>query len=85
MAELKDLHKDAQVAGIVPNTSVTVIDVEWFNHATVKLTYRVENTGQVGRQLLYEWQAPHLTTAQAGTPWAFAADGERFQPICLGA
>src|SRR5579859_3773303 len=79
MAELKDLHKDAQVAGIVPNTSVTVVDVEWFNHATVKLTYRVESTGQVGQQLLYDWQAPGLAIVQAGTPWAFDADGDRFQ------
>ena len=79
MAELKDLHKDAQVNGIVPGSPVTVVDVEWFNHETVKLTYRVENTGRVGQQLLYAWQAAALEVVSAGTPWAFDGDGTRFQ------
>ncbi len=39
-AKLEHLTKGAQVAGILPDQDVTVVDAKWFGTAGVEITYK---------------------------------------------
>lgn len=78
MAKLEDLKQGARVKGIHPGGPVTVIDIRWFGSDVVQLTYR-DPSGQPQMELLYRDRESDLEVIQAGTPWAFDADGELFR------
>ena len=40
LARLEDLSKGALVKGIIPGTSVSVVDVKWHGSDVVELTYK---------------------------------------------
>ena len=72
---LEDLRKDAVIKGILPDRTVTVVDVKWFGDSVVELTYK-DNTGRLGSELLYRDREALLEEAAAGRPWSFNGDGE---------
>ena len=72
---LEDLRKDAVIRGILPDRTVTVVDVRWFGDSVVELTYK-DNTGRLGSELLYRDREALLEEAAAGRPWSFNGDGE---------
>jgi len=40
MARLEELVSGAQIAGILPDTSVSVVTVQWFGSDALELTYK---------------------------------------------
>jgi hypothetical protein len=80
MARLEDLTRGAAVKGIVPESLVTVVDVEWHGSAVVELTYK-DASGRLGSELLYRDRELTIDIAAAGRPWSFDGDGALFRLV----
>ena len=74
MATLEELTKGAALTGILPDGSVTVVDVVWYGTACLELTYK-DAQGRLGSELIYRDREPTLAIATAGRPWSFDGDG----------
>ena len=59
VARLEELTKGAAVKGVLPDQTVTVVDVQWHGSAVVELTYR-DAAGKVAQELLYRDREPTL-------------------------
>ena len=57
MARLKDLKRDATVKGILPDASVTLVDVRWIGSNVVELTCK-DATGRPSNELIYRDRWP---------------------------
>jgi superfamily II DNA or RNA helicase len=77
MARLEDLTKGAIVAGVLPSTSVTVVDATWHGEV-LELVYR-DAAGAHGSVLLYRENEPGLEIVTTGRPWSFDGDGDIFR------
>ncbi len=77
---LESLKQGAQVKGILPNTTVTIIQVEWHGSDIVEVTYR-NPSGKVAQELLFRDREADLEVISAGAPWAFDSDGETFRLV----
>ena len=80
MARLEDLTKGASVRGVLPDQSVTVVDVRWHGSAVVELTYR-DTAGKVAQELLYRDREQTLEVVEQGRPWSFDGDGSLFRLV----
>jgi hypothetical protein len=78
MNKLEDLKKGTSVNGILTNSTVTVIDVEWHGSDVVELTYKGQD-GKPNTELIFRDREPVLEIVAAGTPWAFNSDGHLFK------
>jgi superfamily II DNA or RNA helicase len=78
--KLEDLQPNAAVRGIVPDSLVSVVSVQWFGSEALELTYK-EAAGRVANQLLYRHDEPRLEIAEQGRPWSFDGDGARFRLV----
>ncbi len=74
MAQLEHLQRGLQVYGIVPQQTVTVIDVDWSGANAVTVVYR-RSDGKVGDTLLYRENEADLEIVQTERLWAFDVDG----------
>jgi superfamily II DNA or RNA helicase len=74
MAQLEQLQRGIQVQGIVPQQTVTLIDVEWSGSNAVTVVYR-RSDGKVGDTLLYRENEAELEIVRAERLWAFDVDG----------
>lgn len=74
MARLEQLTRGAIVRGILPDTLVTVVDVQWHGDVAITLTYR-DATGRLGNEILYRDREFTLEIATIGLPWSFDGDG----------
>ena len=74
MLRLEDLQPNASIRGILPESLVTVVNVNWFGSEALELTYK-DPGGRVANQLLYRHDEPRLEVAQQGRPWSFDGDG----------
>lgn len=77
---LEDLRPNAVVRGILPDTAVTVVAVQWFGSQAVELTYK-DAEGRTGNRLLYRSDEERLELVQEGRPWSFDADGALFRLV----
>src|SRR5690606_7902676 len=77
---LEDLRPNAVVRGILPDTAVTVVAVQWFGSQAVELTYK-DAEGRTGNRLLYRSDEGRLELVQEGRPWSFDADGALFRLV----
>jgi SNF2 family DNA or RNA helicase len=80
MAKLEDLQPNAAVRGILPDASVTVVNVRWFGSEALELTYK-EAGGRVANELLYRHDEPRLSIVEIGRPWSFDGDGALFRLV----
>ena len=80
MARIEELVAGAQVAGILPDTSVAVVTVQWYGADALELTYK-DPAGRVANQLLYRHDEPRLSIVQQGRPWSFDGDGALFRLV----
>jgi hypothetical protein len=80
MMKLEALQPTASVRGILPDSAVTVVNVQWFGSEALELTYK-DPTGRVGNQLLYRHDEPRLEVVEAGRPWSFDGDGALFRLV----
>ena len=57
--KLEDLQPNAAVRGILTDSLVTVVSVQWFGSAALELTYKTP-TGDLSNELLYRHDEPRL-------------------------
>ncbi len=80
MARLEELTRSGSVKGILPNQTVTVVDVAWHGSNVVELTYK-DQSGRLGSELLYRDREPTLEVVDAGRVWSFESDGALFRLV----
>ena len=80
MLHLEDLQPNASVKGILPDSLVTVVSVQWFGSEALELTYKTP-AGKVANELLYRHDEERLELAQNGRPWSFDGDGALFRLV----
>jgi SNF2 family DNA or RNA helicase len=80
MARLEELTPGTTVGGILPNSSVTVIDAKWHGTVAVALTYKSQ-AGKVTQEVIFRTKEPDLQIIKSGLPWSFDADGETFKLV----
>jgi SNF2 family DNA or RNA helicase len=80
MLRLEDLQPNATVQGILPNSLVTVVSVQWFGSEALELTYK-SATGKVANELLYRDDEVRLELVEQGRPWSFDGDGGLFRLV----
>ncbi len=78
MANLSDLKPGLQLIGLLPDETVTLIDVTWHGRSALEITYKRAD-GQPATQILYEADALPLTARQPQTTWDFSASGDAFR------
>ena len=80
MSKLQDLTPNAAVRGILPDSLVTVVSVEWYGTEALNLVYRTP-TGTIANQLLYKASEGEFEVVEKGRPWSFDADGALFRLV----
>jgi superfamily II DNA or RNA helicase len=80
MTRLEDLKPHAAVRGILPDSLVTVVNVQWFGSEALELTYKMP-AGKVANVLLYRHDEPRLEVVERGRPWSLDGDGKLFRLV----
>ena len=80
MCRLEDLQPNAAVRGVLPDSMVTVVSVQWFGSEAIELTYKTPS-GRVANELLYRHDEPRLEVVTQGRPWSFDGDGALFRLV----
>lgn len=80
MMRLEAILPNAVLRGILPNTAVTVINVQWYGSDAIELTYKTA-TGKVSNELLYRHDESRLEIVELGRPWSFDGDGALFRLV----
>jgi SNF2 family DNA or RNA helicase len=80
MSKLEQLQPNAAVRGILPDSLVTVVSVQWYGSEALELTYKTP-TGKVANELLYRHDEPRLEIVEEGRPWSFDGDGALFRLV----
>lgn len=77
---LEELKPNAAIRGILPERTITVVNVRWFGSEALELTYK-DPSGRVANELLYRHDEPRLELAEHGRPWSFDGDGGAFRLV----
>ncbi|MDW8405822.1 helicase-related protein [Chloroflexus sp.] len=80
MARLEDLQPNTTIRGILPNTTVTVVSVQWHGADAVTLIYR-DPAGRIANELLFRHDEARLELVEQGRPWSFDGDGALFRLV----
>jgi len=80
VVKLEDLQPTAAIRGVLSDTVVTVVSVQWCGSEAVELTYKTA-TGKVANELLYRHDEPRLEVVEHGRPWSFDGDGSLFRLV----
>ena len=78
--KLEDLRANAAVRGVLADSLVTVVSVQWFGSEALELTYKTP-AGKVANELLYRDDEPRLEIVEIGRPWSFDGDGALFRLV----
>ena len=78
--KLEDLRADAAVRGVLADSLVTVVSVQWFGSEALELTYKTP-AGKVANELLYRDDETRLEIVEVGRPWSFDGDGALFRLV----
>lgn len=78
MSELGDLKPGLQLVGLLPDETVTLIDVTWHGRSALEITYKRAD-GQPATQILYDSDAAPLMVRQPQSAWDFSAPGDAFR------
>ena len=77
---LEDLQANSSVRGVLPDSYVTVVSVQWYGTEALELTYKTP-TGKVANELLYRDDEQRLEIVEEGRPWSFDGDGALFRLV----
>src|SRR5262244_658140 len=80
MTKLEALLPNSTVKGILPDSLVTVVNIQWFGSTALELTYKT-TTGKVANELLYRHDEARLDVVEQGRPWSFDGDGHLFRLV----
>lgn len=78
MARLEDLTRGATVKGILPESLVTIVDVQWHGSTVAEVIYK-DASGRLGSELIYRDREPSLEVVTQGAPFTFDGDGAQFR------
>ena len=78
--KLEDLRANAAVRGVLADSLVTVVSVQWFGSEALELTYKTP-AGKVANELLYRDDETRLEIVEVGRPWSFDGDGALFRLV----
>ncbi|HLI06607.1 MAG TPA: DEAD/DEAH box helicase family protein, partial [Ktedonobacteraceae bacterium] len=78
MASLEDLVPGAQVKGLLPAATVSIVSARQHGSVGVEVVYR-DADGRLGSELLYQDVIAGLEIVPADLPWRFDADGALFR------
>src|SRR5512145_826665 len=78
--KLEDLRPNAAVRGVLPDSLVTVVSVQWFGSEAVELTYKAPE-GKLANELLYRHDENRIEVVEQGRPWSFDGDGGLFRLV----
>ena len=78
--KLEDLRANAAVRGVLADSLVTVVSVQWFGSEALELTYKTP-AGKVANELLYRDDESRLEIVEVGRPWSFGGDGALFRLV----
>src|SRR5262244_1845473 len=80
MTKLEALLPNSTVKGILPDSLVTVVNIQWFGSTALELTYKT-TTGKVANELLYRHDETRIEVVELGRPWSFDGDGALFRLV----
>lgn len=80
MSKLEDLKPNTSVRGIISDSLVTVLSVNWFGSDALDLTYKTHD-GKPGSELLYRGDEARIEIVEQGRPWSFDGDGTLFRLV----
>jgi len=80
MIKLEDLKSNTVIKGLIPETQVTVVNVQWFGSDALELTYK-NGAGKVANEILYRHDETRLDLVEIGRPWSFDGDGSMFRLV----
>jgi SNF2 family DNA or RNA helicase len=80
VSKLEELQPGAAVRGILPDSQVTVVNIQWFGSDALELTYK-DPSGGVGNVLKYRHDEPSFEVVEQGRPWSFDGDGALFRLV----
>ena len=78
--KLEELTTNAAVEGVLANSLVTVVNVQWYGDDAVELTYKTP-AGEVANELLYRDDESRISVAEQARPWSFDGDGALFRLV----
>src|SRR5690606_27360010 len=70
---LEDLTPGTDVRGILPDATVSVVNVQWHGSNALTLIYR-DPAGRVADEILYRDDEARLEVVEQGRPWSFDGD-----------
>ena len=80
MSKLEALLPNSTVKGILPDSLVTVVTIQWFGSSALELTYKTPG-GKVANELLYRHDEARVDIVEEGRPWSFDGDGSLFRLV----
>ncbi len=80
MLKLEELKPNASIRGLLPDSFVTVVSVQWFGSEALELTYKTPS-GKVANELIYRSDETRLDLVEQGRPWSFDGDGSLFRLV----
>jgi hypothetical protein len=80
MYKLEDLQPHATVRGILQDSLVDVVNIQWHGSTAIELTYKTPD-GKLGNELLYRHDEPRIEVVQLGRPWSFDGEGAKFRVV----
>ena len=78
MARLEDITVGSTVTGIVADSSVTIVAVQWYGTNVIEITYK-NSSGALGAQMIYRENEPNIEVMSGNLPWSFDADGTQMR------
>ena len=78
--KLENLQANAAVRGVLADSLITVVSVQWFGSEALELTYKTP-AGKVANELLYRDDESRLEIVEVGRPWSFDGDGAVFRLV----
>jgi SNF2 family DNA or RNA helicase len=80
VSKLEDIKPGVALAGVLGDSQVGVVSVQWFGSEALELTYKTA-AGALGNELLYRHDENRLEIVQEGRPWSFDGDGAKFRLV----
>src|ERR1043165_972129 len=80
MSRLEALLPNTAIRGVVRDSIVTVVNVQWFGSDAVELTYKTP-AGKVANELLYRDAEARIEVVERGRPWSFDGYGTLFRLV----
>ncbi len=78
--KLEDIRPQAALGGILSDTLVTVVAVQWYGSGALELTYKTPS-GKVANALLYRHDEARLAIDEGRRPRSFDGDGALFRLV----